>query len=179
MKIMSDISNEYAEALFALAVESGSERATLAELEEVLAAFDENAELYGIISSPAVPIIERTEILDTVFASSLSEYTLSFLKLLCEKRRTPLLKECVEDYRALLRIKEATVTARVVSAVPLTEAEADALKKKLEKTSGLTVALDLHTDPSLIGGMTVEMNGKVTDGSISHRLREVKEVMSR
>ena len=35
------------------------------------------------------------------------------------------------------------------------------------------------TDRSLIGGMIVEMDGKVLDGSIRHQLSEVKEVIGK
>ena len=65
------------------------------------------------------------------------------------------------------------------SAVSLTDRECIELTKKLEKISGNTVSLDCHVDPSLIGGVIVEMNGRVMDGSLRHRLREVKDVINR
>ena len=51
------------------------------------------------------------------------------------------------------------------------------MKQKLEKISGQTVLLDRTVDPSLMGGVVVEMNGRVMDGSLRRRLRAVKEVM--
>ena len=176
---MSDISNEYAEALFSLAVENGSERAIMKELEGIKAVFDENAELCELLSSPAVPINDRIDVIDSVFSECAQEYVISFIKLLCEKRRASIFFECVEKYRALLDAKEATVTASVTSAVALTDAEKAALKQKLEKMSGKTVVLECSIDPSILGGLIVTMDGTVTDGSLRHRLHEVKEVMSR
>ena len=101
----------------------------------------------------------------------------SWLQLLCEKGRIGYFRACVKEYRALLAAKEAVITARVSSAVPLTEEESKALKQKLEKISGQTVLLDRTVDPSLMGGVVVEMNGRVMDGSLRRRLRAVKEVM--
>jgi F-type H+-transporting ATPase subunit delta len=72
-----------------------------------------------------------------------------------------------------------TVTATVVSAVELNETEKAALKQRLEKNSGNTVMLECTVDPSILGGLIVTVNGTVTDGSLRHRLREVKDVMSR
>ena len=42
---------------------------------------------------------------------------------------------------------------------------------------GRTVVLDCAVDDTLLGGITVELDGKVLDGSLRHRLHEVKEVM--
>lgn len=176
---MSEISNEYAEALFSLAVEDGSEKAIMAELETVKAVFEENPEICELLCSPAVPIDERVSVAGSLFDGRLSEHVVSFIKLLCEKRRAGIFFDCVEGYRALLAAKEMTVTASVVSAVELNDSERAALKQKLEKMSGNTVVLECTTDPSILGGLIVTMNGTVTDGSLRHRLHEVKEVMSR
>lgn len=176
---MSDIKSEYAEALFSLAAESNNERAIMNELDGMAEIFKENADLIALLDSPAIPISDRIAVIDTVFSDCAREHVLSFLKLLCEKRRTAIFFECTEKYRALLKVKESTVTASVTSAVELTDEEIAALKNKLEKTSGQTVVLNIVTDPSILGGLIVDMDGKVTDGSLRHRLRDVKEVMSR
>ena len=53
-----------------------------------------------------------------------------------------------------------------------------ALRLKLEKQSGRNVLLECSTDSTLLGGIVVEMDGKILDGSIRRRLQEVKEVMN-
>jgi ATP synthase F1 delta subunit len=100
------------------------------------------------------------------------------MQLLCEKRRIALFEECVKEYRLLLNAAEARVTAKVTSAVALTDAELFALQQKLEKISGKTVLIEAIVDPDLLGGLTVEIDGTVMDGSLRHRLRRVKEVMN-
>ena len=176
---MSGISNEYAEALFSLAAETGSEGAVMTELDIIKELFEENLDISELLCSPAVPIDERLSVVDSLFGGRMREHVTSFIKLLCEKRRVGLFLECVEGYRALLAAKEKTVTATVVSAVELNETEKAALKQRLEKNSGNTVMLECTVDPSILGGLIVTVNGTVTDGSLRHRLREVKDVMSR
>ena len=102
----------------------------------------------------------------------------TFLQLLCEKGRILSFDLCVAEYRRLLQIKESVISAKVVSAIPLTEDEKQRLTKKLEKKSGKTVSLTCSVDPTLLGGLIVEMEGAVVDGSLRHRLLEVKEVMN-
>ena len=59
----------------------------------------------------------------------------------------------------------------------MTDAEKDTLRQKLEKKFGRRMILDCRVDPSLLGGIRVETEGRVLDGSIRSRLQEIKEVM--
>lgn len=176
---MTEVSKEYAAALFALACETGKEQAVMAALDTVLASLSENPEYMDFLASPAIPMSERLASVEAVFGASVPEYVSSFLGLLCEKGRIRSFADCVGEYRRLLHIRTSVTTAKVVSAVPLSAEELSALTEKLEKISGNTVIPECSVDPSLLGGVIVEMNGTVIDGSLRRRLREVKEVMNR
>ena len=63
--------------------------------------------------------------------------------------------------------------------MPLRPEEEKKLRIKLEKMSGKTVRLSAHVDASLLGGMTVLMNGTLYDGSIKGNMKEIKEVIDR
>ena len=39
--------------------------------------------------------------------------------------------------------------------------------------------MEYSVDGAILGGLIVEINGKIMDGSLRHRLREVKEVISK
>ena len=51
------------------------------------------------------------------------------------------------------------------------------LKEKLEKAEKRQIDPVFRVDPTLIGGLIVEIDGKVYDGSVRSRLRDVKDVM--
>ena len=176
---MSDVSKEYAEALFAVACEDGSEKAVMAALDGVLSAFGGDPEYEELLASPNLSLGERIGSIDAVFGGNVPECVLSYLMLLCEKGRISLFRESVGEYRKLLNVRNSLTTAKVISAIELSEKERNALREKLEKISGNTVELDCVVDPEILGGLIVEMNGHVTDGSLRHRLQEVKEVIER
>ena len=67
--------------------------------------------------------------------------------------------------------------ATVTSALELTDDERAKLISKLEKMCGTKVQIEEKTDPSLIGGIVIEVDGKVIDGSIRNRLSDVKDVI--
>ena len=176
---MSTVAREYAEALFLLACEENAEKEIGESLSAICRIFDGSPEYKELLSSPAVPVPERAAIIDEAFRGSLPEHTVSFLQLLSEKGRMELIEECAEEYRKLAENKRASSEATVTSAVALTESEIAALKAKLEKISGKTVSLNFCVDAEIMGGIIVEMDGKVMDGSIRHRLQELKDVMNK
>ena len=49
--------------------------------------------------------------------------------------------------------------------------------KKLSQSENKEIDAVYSVDPSLMGGVKVEVGGKVYDGSIKRRIRDVKEVM--
>ena len=60
----------------------------------------------------------------------------------------------------------------------LTEEQKTRLCDRISQMQGGPVTLSYSIDPDLLGGMVVEMDGKVYDGSLRHRLQELKGVMN-
>ena len=102
---------------------------------------------------------------------------LSFVLLLTAHGRIRSLPACVEEYRLLYQAAVAMSTAYVTSAVALTEAQQSALAEKLAAKFGRRVELVCEVDESLLGGLTVRLDGVVLDGSLRRRLQEVKDVI--
>ena len=176
---MLDVGKEYGSALFALACENGAAEAYATALGQIEDAFSAHPEYPLFLASPAVPLGERQEAIRAAFSTCLPEDVVSFLLLLCEKGRIACFAEAVREYRALLDASRRVSAAKVCSATPLTEAEKEKLKTKLEALCGGTVRMEYTTDASLLGGLLVEVDGKILDGSLRHRLRDVKDVMKK
>ena len=52
------------------------------------------------------------------------------------------------------------------------------LAAQLTKKLGRTIRLECEVDASIMGGMIVYVDGKVIDGSLRHKLQQIKEVMN-
>lgn len=176
---MSQIAREYAEALFALASESGAEKEIMSSLDNVSKMLEGYPDYKELLSSPAIPVGERAELIDRAFRGKIPEHTVSFMQLLCEKGRMVEFPQCTEEYRKLLEAKNAVAEAIVTSALPLSAEELSALKTKLEKISGRIVSVVCRVDAEILGGLIVEMDGRIMDGSLRHRLRDLKDVMGK
>ena len=176
---MTDIGREYAEALFSLSVEEGKKKEYYDALVTVKTALDAAPAYMDFLASPSIPVRERCEALETALAAAVPEHVLSFMQLLTEKGHVRSFYACVTEYKKLLDESERISVAKVASAFALSEIEKNNIAAKLEKVSGHKVTLVCTVDEKLIGGIVVEMDGKVMDGSLRHRLGEVKDVMSK
>ncbi len=175
---MTDIAKEYGTALFMLACECDKKKEYSNALDTIETAFADTPEYLTFLASPSIPLSERISSVEVAFADKIPEHLLSYLELLCEKGRVSCFLESAKEYRALLDASERISNATVTSAVQLTQAEKEKLKAKLEKMNNGVVNIDYLIDETLLGGFIVEINGKIMDGSLRHRLREVKEVMN-
>jgi F-type H+-transporting ATPase subunit delta len=61
--------------------------------------------------------------------------------------------------------------------VELTPEQKEKLREKLQKRFGRKMVLECEVDPALLGGIRVETDGRVLDGTLAARLKEIKEVM--
>ena len=115
--------------------------------------------------------------MEQAFADQVPEYVLSFTQLLCANGHIQQFHDCVSEYESMYKALSSVSTARVVSAVELTDGEKSALINKLEKLTGHTVTASYETDDGILGGVVVYVDDKVIDGSLRHRLKEVKEAI--
>lgn len=176
---MTQIGREYALALFELAQETKNEVAIGEGLKLVAELMRENPEALDFLAAPNIPKRERVGVLGSVLAGQVPEYVLSLVQLLCEQGNIRAIEGCWLEYDALWNAAQGLTTAQVVSAVALTEDEKRRLEQKLSAKTGKKVRLECLVDEALLGGLVVTLDGKVMDGSLKHRLNEVREVMNR
>lgn len=176
---MSQVKIEYAQALFMLAMEEDSVESFENALDDVAKAFSDEPKYMQFLSSPGIALSERLSAIEEAFGNTYPREIVSFLKLLCERRHIEEFNDCVCEYKRLANELSKVSWAKVTSAVELTDDEKKALQEKLEKMSGHTVMLDLTVDKSILGGIIVEIDGKVMDNSLKKHLKDVKDVISK
>ena len=159
----------YGQSLYDLAVEEKADEQIMEELEAVRGILAQNPDYVTLLSEPSVPVKTRTQLLDEAFGGQIHPYLLNFLKILVEKAMLRGFSTCCSAYRNH-GISEATV----VSAVPLSDEQAKALLTKLEKISGKKVLLSRKVDAKVLGGLRVELDGKLFDGTVGGRLDELR-----
>lgn len=176
---MSEVSREYAEAMYELARETQSEDAIAAGMKLVAGLVRRDPEILDFLAAPNIPKRERSAVLEKALSGQVPEFVLSLTQLMCESGNIRCIERCAEEYEEILNTARGLSTARVVSATALTEDQKRQLQQRLSEKTGRKVVLDCSVDESLLGGLVVTLDGKVMDGSLKHRLNEVREVMNR
>ena len=156
--------------MYELALSEGLSGEILEEMKVIRRLFQENPDYVHLLSEPSIQGNEQIDLIETAFGKQAERYLVNFIKLLCEKNLLREFGGCCDEYLRRYNLDNGIAEATATSAVPLTEAQAEALKQKLEKLSGKKISLSLKTNPSLLGGVRVELEGKELDGTVKGRL---------
>ncbi|MDE6357227.1 MAG: ATP synthase F1 subunit delta, partial [Eubacteriales bacterium] len=81
----------------------------------------------------------------------------------------------LETFLNLVKEDKGITTAFVYSATKLTESQIEAIKEKLSKKLNKEVIIEAKEQPELIGGMLINVDGKVIDNSIKKGLEDIKK----
>ena len=175
---MTQAAKVYGGSLYDLAAEEKLAGQIMEQMNEIRQIFRENPEYLKLLGEPAIPQEERIKMLDEAFGGQVELYLLNFLKLLCEKKILREFAGCCEEFTRRYNVDHNIATAVVTSAVALTDEQMAALKDKLEKISGKTVTLTQKTDPTVLAGLKVELEGRQLDGTVKSRLDDLSRKLN-
>lgn len=164
----------YGQSLYDLAAEEKADDQIMEELEAVRGILRENPDYVTLLSEPSIPGKTRIQLLDDAFRGQIHPYLLNFLKILVEKGMLRGFSTCCSTYRTSYNKDHGISEAMVTSAVALDESQAEALREKLEKLSGRKVLLRRRVDEKVLGGLRVELDGRLFDGTVGGRLEELR-----
>ena len=174
---MSQVASTYAQALYSLAREEGAEALFLNQLDVLQTAFSQEPAFIGLLSAPELPKQERCQILDNSFRDQVHPYVLNFMKLLTEKGYMRHFGDCCKAYHDYYNENHGILPVRVVTAVPMGPEQTEKLTAKLCAITGKTVELRCKVDPSLLGGVRLDYDGKQVDGTVKSRLDAVGKLL--
>lgn len=174
---MNQTSKAYAQALFSIALEQQKVTEFAQYLEQIQSIFDENPDYYSYLKTPALPLSERLRAIEDAFGTTMPEEIVSYLKLLCEHGQIGVLKDSISEFLKLEMAVSNTATVTITSAIALSEPQKEKLIQKLEAKYRKNLCPVYQVDSALLGGIRIEMEDKVIDGSIVKRLQSLKEVI--
>ena len=174
---MTEAGSVYGLALYDLAKSEQFTEQILEELSVLRKSFAEEPDFLKLLSTPAITQQERCQILDHSFRDKLHPYLLNFLKLLTEKGYIRHFFHCCDAYRDQYNRDHGIVPVTAVTAVAMTEDQKKRLREKLEALTGKTVDLYSRIDPSCLGGVRLDYDGKRVDDTVAHRLDALRTLL--
>jgi F-type H+-transporting ATPase subunit delta len=102
---------------------------------------------------------------------------MNFLVLTSSKKRSEYFEEIIEKFEILALEYHGILFAQVFSAVSLSSGQTEAIRNRLEKSTGKKVQLVEIIEKSLIGGFIVKIRDSVIDYSLKRQMERLKEKM--
>ena len=175
---MTEFGREYGEGLYALCAEENIERDVLREVRTLKAVLHDNADFIRLLGNMTLSKQERVDIVDATFRGSVHEYVLNFLKILVERGAVHAFGECADAFQACYYREHGVVEAEITVAQPLNEDQKKKLVARLETMTGREVVVKEKIDPSVMGGVLLQMDGKRYDNTVLHRLNAIRQAMA-
>jgi len=173
------IARNYAETLFALGTKAEDIGGWGKTITELATAVEQNPTLRLFLESPRISAAEKTRVLGQAFQDRLPRLMVRFLQTLVKHRRQMLIPEIAREYHDILDAAEGRMHARVTLARESSEADVRAIGAQLSKLFGKDVIPHLAIDPSILGGVVVNVGDTVLDGSVRKRLGTLRRRMLR
>ena len=171
------VARRYAQALYEEAAREQRVEHVDEDIALIREALETPRELVIFFESPVISRQKKKAVVQALFAERVEPTTVSFLRLLIEKKREALFADVVQAYRALRDEQLGIVEARARVAAPLNEDEQRVLVQALERLTSARIRLEVEQDAGLVGGLVGRIGDTVYDGSVRHQLTSLRERM--
>ena len=172
------IADRYASAVFELTKDENALASLESDISALSDAIKDSDAFASFISSPIYTREESGAAIAALAAKmGLSDVMKNTLALMASKRRLFVVPALIQALKDKIAEDKNEITAEVVSAKALTQAQQARLASTLKERVGQDVLIDATVDESLIGGLVVKVGSKMIDTSIRSKLSLLQNAM--
>jgi F-type H+-transporting ATPase subunit delta len=137
--------------------------------------FEANDSLRLALTDPALPIERRIAVIDELMGGKALATSAALASLVVATGEAGDLAAIVDRFVELAATERKHELAEVRSAIPLDDKQIQRLATALGKATGKDVEVKVIVDPSVLGGIVARVGDTVIDGTVRHRLEQLKE----
>jgi F-type H+-transporting ATPase subunit delta len=156
---------------------AGSAKAGVSIVDELFAfrsAVDSDAELELAVGSKLGSPDAKAALVSSLLTGKASAETVVIVEQLVRQPRGRRIGQLLSGAASIVADESGLALATVITAAPLTAAQHDRLRAGLAKSYGRDLKLHHVIDPSIIGGVRVQVGDDVIDGSVATRLTDLR-----
>ena len=144
------------------------------ELFSVQQVIDSDEALQQAFSSRQASTASKVELIRQLTGNKVSASTELLVRFAVEGARHRRLSLVLEGYGKQVSAFAERLVATITVAAPLEQSQLERLEKVLAKTYGQELNLNVEIDPSVLGGVKVQVSGEIIDGSVATRLNQAR-----
>jgi F-type H+-transporting ATPase subunit delta len=171
----SKISIRYAKALFDLAFELKVLDKTNEDMLAIDSVCKSNHDFDVMLRSPVIHADKKIKIINLIFGNTFTKLSLSFIKLITQKRREPYISQIAKHFTLLYKEHQGITTVNLLSAFPLDETSRKRLTNMLEKMTHHDIDLIEEVKSELLGGFVITVKDVQYDISVANRIKKLKK----
>ena len=178
-KGFSDTSaGRYSLALYELAEESN----TIEQIEKhslsIINLISKSEDFSSLVKDPTNKKEDQLKVILKISEKfNLNDLLTKFLSFLISKRRFFYLEKILKNFIETCSKKRGEIKAELIVAKDLSENEINNIKAELTKNFDSKIKLNYKNDPSLIGGLIVQVGSTMIDTSIKNKLQQIENRM--
>ncbi len=177
--MISTVGLQYAKAIYDLANEKKLEDLYFENLKLINNLVNNDENVLKIFSHPSINKEEKKSILKNILEQRVEDEFLHFLYVLIDNDRFVDLNDIVDSYQFYLNEKNKECNATVFTKYNLNEEEKTQIKNKLQLHFNKKINLTVTIDENMIGGIIINIDGKVIDGSIFNQMQDLKNELKK
>jgi F-type H+-transporting ATPase subunit delta len=175
--IPESVANKYSQAMFDIACEQEKLEEIGSDLRSVRDTLRMNPDLRKFINHPLIPTQSKKDTMHQIFADSVAPVVLQFLYVMIDRHREPVIEAAVDGFIDLARSARNIEVAKIRVVHPLSAAEEQKLMAGLETLTGKRIDPSYIVDPSIIGGIVIQIGDRLIDGSLLRQLQDLEHVL--
>ena len=176
---MSVVGDRYAESLFDLAKEENKVTQYLDDIKLVGEVLDSDPQIVQFFNHVLIENDKKIQLLDQSFKGNVDQYVLNFLKLLVQSRRIRYIDDIVKSYIKLSNQYLGIEEGMIYTPYELTDQQIQDIEKAISQKDNKKVTLKVSIDPSLLGGIKVQIANRIYDGTIKNKVEMLKKELLR
>lgn len=174
---MSERVDAYATALFEVARAEGALETVEDELFKVARTFEANEQLRSTLTDAVIPVERRIGIVEDLLGGRAAPITTALVSFVVAAGRGRDLPAIIDKLVARSAEERDQEVAEVRAAIALDAATVERLAAALSTATGKSVTVKVIVDPTIMGGVIARIGDTVLDGSVRHRLDQLKEAI--
>ncbi len=166
---------KYAEAALAVATAESSNAEVEDELFRFARAIEGSDELRSTLNDTGIPVARRQQIVEDLLGPEATSATTAVVSMVVAAGRAADLPSIADKVVQLAAAGRAKAIAEVRSVIELTPDQQTRLATALASATGKEVEIKVIIDESVMGGLVVQVDDEVIDGSVRTRLKQLRE----
>lgn len=138
---------------------------------------DSSAALQMALTDPASSSSAKSKVVTDLLRGKVNDLTLTVLAYFASHLRGRRVDAVVDQLSALAAAEAHQVVAEVRSVIALSDKQAQRLVSALERLTGANVRLNVAVDPSIVGGVSVQIGEQIIDGTFTTRLAAARRAL--